>query len=106
MLGFAQELSLPTQTQFFHQPEVVRIGLFAVVIASSSSSSPRPILWLASCTAQAHSNLRISRQVDSVRGYVFKKRGLDKATASVKSTGCYERPIFWKTPEIKVPARR
>ena len=38
-------------------------------------------------------------------GYVFKKRRLDNATASVKPTVCYKGPIFWKTPENQDPAK-
>lgn len=36
---------------------------------------------------------------------VLKKRGLDTATASMKPTGCYKRPIFSKTPENQDPAK-
>jgi hypothetical protein len=36
---------------------------------------------------------------------VFKKRGLDNATVSMKPTGCYKRSIFSKTPENQDPAK-
>jgi len=60
---------------------------------------------LASCTAQAHSILRISRQVDFVGGYVLNNRNLDDVTASMKSTGCYESPVFRKTPDNQDPSK-